>query len=173
MKKKRHDCILAYCRQHGWSQKDLADHWGFTRESVSQIERGIRKREKHEQIARLADILEISEDKLEAAGKTVTGSQPPVAAHHADDAFLEALLIRAEAHSKFSWLLWDGDETHLYDIEGRLHERLSWVEEGVALYHGQISQEMVGIFADAHEMRGKIANDHIQMASAVQAYRKM
>ena len=165
--------IQAYRRQHGWSQKDLADHWGFTREYVSQIERGIRKLEKYEQIARLADILEIPEDKLEAAGKTVTRYQPPVAAQHADDALLEALLIPAEAHIKFSWLLWHGDETHLYNIEGSLYQLIPRLEEGVALYHGQFSQQMFRILAYAHEMLGKIANDHSQMASSVQEYQKM
>ncbi|WP_126629735.1 helix-turn-helix domain-containing protein [Dictyobacter alpinus] len=51
--------VRAYRRQRGWTQAELAERWRFTREYVAKIERGVRKLEKADQGARLADILGI------------------------------------------------------------------------------------------------------------------
>jgi transcriptional regulator with XRE-family HTH domain len=54
---------------------ELAERWGFTREYVSQIERGKRKLDKQEQVSRLADILNIPEERL-ARLCTFLGDEP-------------------------------------------------------------------------------------------------
>ncbi|GHO96793.1 hypothetical protein KSF_068410 [Reticulibacter mediterranei] len=63
--------VRYYRKQRRWTQGELAERWGFTREYVSQIERGKRKLDKQEQVSRLADILNIPEERLEAVGKGV------------------------------------------------------------------------------------------------------
>src|SRR5215468_8944494 len=56
--------VRSYRKERGWKQEELADRWGFTREYVSQVERGKRKLDKPEQVTRLAEILGISEEQL-------------------------------------------------------------------------------------------------------------
>ena len=51
--------VRTFREQRGWTQQRLADHWGFTREYVSQIERGKRKLYGEQSVIRLAEILEI------------------------------------------------------------------------------------------------------------------
>jgi transcriptional regulator with XRE-family HTH domain len=60
--------VKSFREQRGWSQGQLAEKWGHTREYVSQIERGKRKLEKWEQVMRLADILDIPPERLDAIG---------------------------------------------------------------------------------------------------------
>ena len=58
--------VRSYREQRGWSQEELAERWGHSREYVSQIERGKRKLDSMTQAMRLADILDIPQEKLEA-----------------------------------------------------------------------------------------------------------
>src|ERR1700737_1733437 len=85
--------VRAFRDQRGWSQQQLAARWGFTREYVSQIELGKRKLYGEESVMRLAEILDIPLERLQAIGKYVPHGAR-VAEHLAqtDDALLEALI---------------------------------------------------------------------------------
>ncbi|HLX40806.1 MAG TPA: helix-turn-helix transcriptional regulator, partial [Ktedonobacteraceae bacterium] len=62
--------LVRSCReQRHWTQEELAEKWGYTREYVSQIERGKRKLDRTDQVVRLTEILEIPYEQLEAIGK--------------------------------------------------------------------------------------------------------
>ncbi|MGH2770031.1 MAG: helix-turn-helix domain-containing protein, partial [Actinomycetota bacterium] len=61
--------VRAFREQRGWTQQQLAERWGFTREYVSQIELGKRKLYGEESVMRLAGILDIPLERLEAIGK--------------------------------------------------------------------------------------------------------
>lgn len=165
--------IQAYRRQRGWKQSDLAERWGFTREYVSQIERGVRKLDKQEQVMHLADILGISEERLVAVGKTVPRHVPPVPGRDADDALLEALLAPAEMQVKLSWLLWHGDNAALFEMEPRLQQLVLQLENALALYRGQYSRQVFRMLAYCHEMLGKFAVDRIDTALASQHFQVM
>jgi transcriptional regulator with XRE-family HTH domain len=165
--------VAAYRRQRGWTQKELAERWGFSREYVCQIERGMRKLEKQEQVTKLADILGIPEEKLAAVGKTVRRLYPPVEGREADDALLEALLVPAETQVKLSWLVWHGDTIGLVAMEPQLHQLIIQLENALALYHGQFSRQVFRLLAYAHEMLGKFAVDRMETATASQHFQVM
>jgi transcriptional regulator with XRE-family HTH domain len=164
--------VQLYRKQRGWKQQELAEHWGFTREYVSQIERGRRKLDKQEQVRRLADILGIPEERLAAAGKTVPRGRP-VEGREADDALLEALLAPAEMQVKLSWLLWHGDNDALFDIEPQLLQLIPQLENALALYHGQFSPQVFRLLAYTHEMLGKFAVDRINTTLASHHFQVM
>ena len=85
--------VRAFRQQRGWTQQDLAERWGFTREYVSQIERGKRKLYGEESVLRLAEILDIPLERLQVIGKYVPhGARVANHVAEADDALLEALL---------------------------------------------------------------------------------
>src|SRR5579859_7044027 len=71
--------VRSYRKERGWSQEELANRWGFTREYVSQIESGKRKLQHADQVGRLADILEIPTERLEAIGRDVPSRGTPKA----------------------------------------------------------------------------------------------
>src|SRR5258708_4477499 len=56
--------VRTYRIQRRLSQQQLADKWGHSREYISQIERGMRKLDRVDQVNRLADILEIPPERL-------------------------------------------------------------------------------------------------------------
>src|SRR5260370_21987907 len=111
--------VRTYRIQRGLSQQQLADKWGHSREYISQIERGMRKLDRVDQVNRLADILEIPPERLDAIGKGIP--QRKMAAEHtseADDVLLQALLEPAQATVKLSWLGWhcDGRPTNIHQL---------------------------------------------------------
>lgn len=55
--------VRSYRKQREWTQEELAERWGYTREYVSQIEAGRKRLNSLEQVLRLADILNIPEEK--------------------------------------------------------------------------------------------------------------
>src|SRR5690242_2648995 len=89
--------VQAYRKERSWSQQELAERWGNTREYVSQVESGKRKLTQTDQVARLADILEIPLEHLEAIGRGVHGpAKPPTDVRDADDFLLQTLLEPAQ-----------------------------------------------------------------------------
>src|SRR5947207_13393916 len=99
--------VRAYREQRQWTQEELAEKWGHTREYVSQVERGKRKLDRAEQVTRLAEILEIPYERLEAIGKGIP-QQNLIARNveKADNALLQTLLEPAQTTDKPSWLVW-------------------------------------------------------------------
>ncbi|MBV9615652.1 MAG: helix-turn-helix domain-containing protein, partial [Ktedonobacteraceae bacterium] len=85
--------VKIFREQRGWTQEELADKWGYTREYVSLIERSKRKLDKLEQVNRLADILEIPQDRLDAIGRETPQRKEKVdKPSEADDILLQTLL---------------------------------------------------------------------------------
>ena len=165
--------VRAYREQRGWKQGELAERWGFTREYVSQIERGKRKLDKPEQVTRLADILGISEDQLAQVGK----GMPPkkLSAQHpgeSDDILLQALLEPAQTTVKLSWLIWQGNSmpTDLADNLTQLESRLN---EALGLYRGQFHKQALRILAYLHEMLGKQAVERLSIQDATRHFQEM
>jgi len=84
---------------------------------VSQIERGKRKLEKWEQVARLADILDIPQEKLEAIGrgipeKKIEAKEP----QQADNAILQMLLAPGRDMVRLSYLTWVADQQPVIEV---------------------------------------------------------
>jgi transcriptional regulator with XRE-family HTH domain len=157
--------VRNYRVQRHWSQQQLADRWGYTREYVSQIERGKRKLDHVEQVNRLADILDIPSERLDEIGKGIPRRKNDEE-HllNADDALLEALLQPAESTVKLSWLVWHGDgDTTVID---NLTALIAKLETALQLYQGAFRRQSQQLLAYAYEMMGKIAFDRLNYMEA-------
>jgi transcriptional regulator with XRE-family HTH domain len=165
--------IRTYREKHGWKQEELADRWGFTREYISQIERGKRKLDKPEQVIRLADILGIPEEQLAQAGKGL----PPklLSARHegkVDDLLLHALLEPAHTTVKLSWLIWQGHDM-LTDYTNNLQSLERRLNDVLGLYRGQFHQPALRMLASVHELLGKQAVDRTATQEAMTRFQSM
>jgi transcriptional regulator with XRE-family HTH domain len=166
--------LVRSCReQRGWKQGELAERWGFTREYVSQIERGKRKLDRPEQMTRLADVLGISEQQLARVGRRRSPKQPAARqGTEGDDLLLQALLEPAETTIKLSWLIWQGNgllpelTCNLQNLERRLNEALG-------LYHGQFRQPVLRVLASVHELLGKQAVERTAAQEAIKHFQEM
>jgi transcriptional regulator with XRE-family HTH domain len=157
--------VRTYRIQRRLSQQQLADKWGHSREYISQIERGMRKLDRVDQVNRLADILEIPPERLDAIGKGIP--QRKMAAEHtseADDVLLQALLEPAQATVKLSWLVWhgDGDTT----IINNLNSLVVNLEDALTQYRGTFRRPTQQLLAYAYEMMGKISFDQLNYVEA-------
>lgn len=165
--------VRTYRKQRGWKQEELAERWDVSSAYVSLIERGKRKLEKQDQINRLADILEIPQERLDAVGKGIpqrrTSSQKPA---DADDILLQTLLEPSLATVKLSWLLWlaDGMNTVITDNLTGLIEKL---DDATTKYHGEFLKPAHQVLAYAHEMQGNIAFDQLRYAEANGHFQEM
>jgi len=164
--------VRAFREQRGWTQQDLADRWGFTREYVSQIELGKRKLYGEGNVMRLAEILDIPLERLQAIGKYVPhGARVTRHPAQADDALIDALLDPARATVKLAWLVWcaKGDTSvvrQLADIAARL-------ETAVTERRGRLRTAALELLAYAHEMMGKVAFDRLDLGRAVSHFQEM
>lgn len=157
--------VRIYRRERKLSQQQLADQWGYTREYVSQIERGKRKLDRVQQVSRLAEILEIPTERLEAIGKGIPQHKTIAEKlSEADNKLFQALLEPAQATVKLSWLVWrgDGDITTIDNLVA-LIERL---EETMTSYRGMFRQPVQQLLAYAYEMMGKFALDRLDYPKA-------
>lgn len=164
--------VRNYRLQRQWSQQQLADRWGHSREYVSQIERGKRKLDHVEQVNRLADILEIPSERLDAIGKGVPHRKNEAdRASNADDVLLEALLQPAQSTVKLSWLVWhgDGDTTVIDDLAALIAK----LETALQLYRGAFRRQSQQLLAYACEMMGKIAFDRLNYIEASGYFNEM
>lgn len=165
--------VKSFREQRGWSQGELAEKWGHTREYVSQVERGKRKLNKQEQINRLADILEIPPERLDAIGKGIPQRQ--VIVEHpsdADDILLQTLLEPSLATVKLSWLLWLADGKNVAIAEN-LSDLTSRLEDALTRHRGQFLKPAQTVLAYAHEMQGKIAFDQLRYTDAMGHFQEM
>ncbi len=165
--------VRVYREQRGWKQGELAERWGFTREYVSQIERGKRKLDKQEQVNRLADILGIPPERLEAVGKGMPAKRArannPL---ESDDVLLQALLEPAQTTVKMSWLIWQGDNV-IGDVGANLRDLQKRLNNALCLYRGQFHQPALRILAYTHEMLGKLAIERTATAEALKHFQEM
>lgn len=164
--------VRTYRMQRNWSQQQLADRWEHSREYVSQIERGIRKLDRVDQVNRLADILDIPAERLDAIGKGIPKrkgeSENP---SKADDMLLQALLTPAQTTVKLSWLVWhgDGDTT----IVENLHSLITELETALNQYRGAFGRPSQQLLAYAYEMLGKISFDRLNYIEASGYFNEM
>ena len=164
--------IKAFREQRGWSQGELAERWGHTREYVSLIERGKRKVDKQEQINRLADILEIPSERLDAIGKGIPQHRKAESPADADDILLQTLLEPSLATVKLSWLLWLADGKNI-SIFKSLENLIIKLEDALSKHHGQFLKPAQKVLAYAHEMQGKIAFDQLRYTDASGHFQEM
>jgi transcriptional regulator with XRE-family HTH domain len=165
--------VKSFREQRGWSQGELAAKWGHTREYVSLIERGQRKLDKLEQINRLADILGIPSERLDAIGKGVPERRTSAKQlAEADDILLQTLLEPSLATTKLSWLLYlaDGKNTPVAENLANLIMRL---EDALTKHHGQFLKPAQRVLAYAQEMQGKIAFDQLRYTDANGHFQEM
>ncbi len=159
------ELVKAYRNQRGWTQEELAERWGYTRIYVSQIEQGRRKLNSVTQVLRLADILDIPQEKLEAIGRGIPErkikAQEP---HQADSAILQMLLAPGRDMVRLSYLTWVADQ-HLV-IEENLRSLIFNLDQALISYHGEFMKPAQQLLAYAHQMMGKIAFDRLDFSTA-------
>lgn len=157
--------VQSYRKQRSWSQQQLADRWGHSREYVSQIERGVRKLDRIDQVNRLADILEIPAERLDAIGKGIPKRREEEAKTlQSDDLLLQALLEPAQTTVKLSWLVWHGDGD--IAIIDNLDSIIAKMETALDQYRGTFRKSSQQLLAYAYEMRGKISFDRLKYIEA-------
>ncbi|HLZ61443.1 MAG TPA: helix-turn-helix transcriptional regulator [Ktedonosporobacter sp.] len=157
--------VKSYREQRGWSQGELAERWGHSREYVSMVERGKRKVDSTAQIVRLADILDIPSEKLEAIGRGIpTRKMKPQSPAQSDNALLQMLLAPGRDMVRLSWLAWYADAAP--DIEDHLHSLVLNLDQALTLYRGEFVKPAQQLLAYAHQMLGKIAFDRLDYAAA-------
>lgn len=157
--------VTAYREQREWSQEELAERWGYSREYVSQIERGKRKPTRVEQVNRLADILEIPQERLDAIGKDIPQRQASSQKFsESDDVLFQAILQPALTTVKLSWLVWYADrDTASVDNLSHIVNKL---QQATSSYGGSLLKPAQQVLAYAYEMKGKIAFDHLDFMTA-------
>src|SRR5579883_1020526 len=117
--------VKAYRQQRGWTQEDLAERWGHSRVYISQIESGKKKLDSVAQVVRLADILDIPQEKLEAIGRGIPQRQVKATSpKEADNAILHMLLAPGRDMVKLAYMVWLGDQNR--SIEDHLRE---WIAQ--------------------------------------------
>src|SRR6266852_3655267 len=85
--------VKAYRKQRGWTQEELAERWGHTREYVSHIEAGRRKLDNTSQLVRLVDLLDIPSEKLEVVGRGIPERKVKTFSLQKDDSPLLQILL--------------------------------------------------------------------------------
>jgi transcriptional regulator with XRE-family HTH domain len=159
------ELVKAYRNQREWTQEELAERWGHTREYVSQVERGKRKLDSASQVVRLADILDIPQEKLETIGRGIPQREiKAVSSKEADSAILQMLLEPGRDMVKLAYLVWLADQNK--SVEENLRDWTLKLEQALTLYSGEFVKPAQQLLAYAHLMRGRMAFDRLDFAAA-------
>ncbi len=157
--------VRAYREQRGWTQEELAERCGYARAYVSQIERGKRKLDSMTQVMRLADILDIPQEKLEEIGRGIPKRKIEVQKpEQADSAILQMLLAPGRDMVRLSYLTWIADQQPV--IEESLRDLINQLDQALIFYHGELVKPAQQLLAYAHQMMGKIAFDRLDLTAA-------
>lgn len=157
--------VKAYRNQRGWTQDELADRWGYSRGYLAQIERGQRKLDSVSQVARLADILDIPQERLEAIGRGIPERKiNPASTREADNAILQMLLAPGRDMARLSYLAWIGDQQPA--IEENLQDLVYRLDQALTAYRGEFLRPAQQLLAYTHQMLGRIAYDRLDFAAA-------
>jgi len=114
---------------------------------------------------RLADVLDIPEEKLEEVGRGIPKRKIEVEKpEQADSAILQMLLAPGKDMVRLSYLTWVADQHPV--IEENLRNLISQLDEALILYHGELMKPAQQLLAYAHQMMGKIAFDRLDFAAA-------
>ena len=158
--------VRSYREQRGWTQEELAERWGHARAYVSQIERGKRKLDSMTQVLRLADILDIPQEKLEEIGRGIpTRKIEAKVPQQADSAILQMLLAPGRDMVQMSYLLWVADQAPGL-LEEKLQELTVSLDQALISYHGEFLKPAQQLLAYTHQMRGRMAFDRLDFATA-------
>jgi transcriptional regulator with XRE-family HTH domain len=165
--------IKTYRELRGWKQEELAERWGYSREYLSQVERGKRKLEKQEQVHKLADILDIPQEQLDAIGKGLPARKlRGQSVKGSDDVLLQALLEPAQNAVKMSWLLLQ-EPSQGIDIAGDLYRLQERLQSALSLYQGQFYVPALRMLAYTREMLGKLAIERTATKEATSQFQAM
>lgn len=157
--------VKAYRHQRGWTQEDLAERWGHSRVYISQIESGKKKLDRVAQVVKLADILDIPQEKLEAIGRGIPQRQiKAVSPREADNAILQMLLTPGRDMVKLAYMVWLGDQNR--SIEEHLRDWIARLEQALTSYAGEFAKPAQRLLAYAHLMRGRMEFDRLDFAAA-------
>lgn len=157
--------VKAYREQRGWSQEELGERWGHTRAYVSQVELGKRKLDSMTQVVRLADILDIPQEKLDEIGRGIPKREIKVQdPRQADSAILQMLLAPSRDMVQLSYMLWVADQAPI--LEEKLQELTITLDQALISYHGEFLKPAQQLLAYTHQMRGRIAFDRLDFATA-------
>ncbi len=157
--------VRSYREQRGWTQEELGERWGHTRVYISQIEHGKRKLDSMTQVLRLADILDIPQEKLEEIGRGIPKRKIDVQKpEQADSAILQMLLAPGRDMVRLSYLIWIADQKPV--IEESLRDLIYQLDQAFISYHGELMKPAQQLLAYAHQMMGKISFDHLDLAAA-------
>src|SRR5581483_705040 len=152
------ELVKAYRKQRGWTQEQLADRWGHSRGYVSQIEAGSRKLDSTSQLVRLADILDIPEEKLEAIGRGIPTRKILVETpQQVDNAILQMLLAPGRDMVQLSYTLWIADQHPI--LEEKLRDLTLQLDQALTAYRGEFLKPAQQLLAYTHQMRGRITFD--------------
>lgn len=159
------ELVRAYRRQRGWTQEELAERWGYSRGYVSLIEAGAKKLDSVAQVVRLADILDIPQEKLEAIGRGIPTRQVRIASSKgASETVLQMLLAPGRDMIRLAWIAWVGDQHPV--IEENLRDLVFNLDQTLTLYQSEFVKPTQQLLAYAHQMLGKIAFDRLDFAAA-------
>jgi transcriptional regulator with XRE-family HTH domain len=157
--------VRSYRQQRGWTQEELGERWGYTRAYVSQIEQGKRKLDSMTQVLRLADILDIPQEKLEEIGRGIPKRSIEVQKpEQADSAILQMLLAPGRDMVQLSYMLWIADQAPI--LEEKLQELTIALDQALISYHGEFLKPAQQLLAYTHQMRGRMAFDRLDFAAA-------
>ncbi len=159
--------VKAYRKQRGWTQEELAERWGHSRGYIAQIEGGKRKVESTSQLVRLADLLDIPEERLEAIGRGIPERRQKTAARHSqskENAMLDMLLAPGRDMVRLSYLIWQADQHPMF--EENLRNLVFHLDQALSAYRGEFRQPAQQLLAYAHQMQGKMAFDRLDLAAA-------
>jgi transcriptional regulator with XRE-family HTH domain len=157
------ELVKAYRKQRGWTQEELAERWGHARGYLAQIEGGKRKLDSTAQFIRLADILDIPQEKLEAIGRGIP-ERKKSAAKGADSEVLQMLLAPGRDMVRVSYIAWLADQHPA--IEENLRDLVFNLDKALTSYYGEFVKPAQQLLAYAHQMQGKIAFDRLDYAAA-------
>ncbi len=157
--------VKAYRKQRGWTQEELAERWGHSRAYISQIESGRKKLDSTAQVVRLADILDIPSERLEAIGRGIPQRKIEVqTTSQADSAILQMLLAPGRDMVKVSYIAWLADQYPA--IEANVRRLVINLDAALTAYRGEFVKPAQQLLAYAHQMLGKIAFDRLDFAAA-------
>ncbi len=164
--------VKAYRKQRGWTQGELAEKWGYTREYVSHIEAGRRKLDNISQLVRLADILDIPSEKLEAIGRSIPERKAKTSFTQDSNNFLLPLLLTQGLDKvKLSYMVWLTNQQT--SIETNLRNMVDTLHSTLTLYHGEFAKPARQLLAYTHQMLGKIAFDALDYEAAGKHFSEM
>lgn len=157
--------VKSYRQQRGWTQEELGECWGHTRAYVSQVELGTRKLDSMTQVTRLADILDIPQQKLDEIGRGIPKRNIAVdKPQQADNAILQMLLAPSRDMVQLSYMLWVADQAPI--LEEKLQELTITLDQALISYHGEFLKPAQQLLAYTHQMRGRMAFDRLDFAAA-------